>query len=462
MSNSNQPFTERNLANIKRRFYEKTEEAGRLPSKPHVQQEMTLRRTRMRKAVSIPIVAILSIGVLTGAAAAMNIVDLSAVLHFLDKSRLDILTPVNRSSEDQGIRMDILGAVRDGDTAEIYVALTDLTGHRVTDTLDVYDFSVTGGQAHNAQLVHYDETTKKAIVRFLVQGEHLKDRITVKIGSFLTGAQMNEDIDVNLNWSALLERQTEDAIVTLDRQEGGISGIGGQQYDEIISQSTIPVLKPGQMHISVPGLEWMYISNVGMVNGKLHIQVNPDAEMGSYNHGYFYFVDDQGREQDIPLSSISYGSYEKDGVRMGGDYEEYIFDIPDIRELQRLHLKGKFTSYDAFVKGSWKTTFDLKQSTVKKKAMLQHSSNHSSTHSNSGPLNVEVSELGVTLTGDLSEIDSEHLDLRIVLQDGATIGADSGFVQLDQDIVKWISTETIPVSEIRELIVNGISIPLHD
>lgn len=458
MSNPNQPFTARNLANIKRRFYEKTDEAGLLPDKPHKQQEPTLRRTRMRKAVSIPIVAILSIGVLTGAAAAMNIVDLSAVLHFLDKSRLDILSPVNRSSEDQGIRMDILGAVRDGDTAEIYVALTDLTGHRVTDTLDVYDFSVTGGRANNAQLVHYDETAKKAIVRFLVQGEHLKDRITVKISSFLTGSQTNEDIDVDLNWSALLERQTEDAIVTLDPMKDWISGGSGPQYDEITSQPSIPVLKPDQLHISVPGLAWVYISNVGMVNGKLHIQINPDAEMGTYNHGYFYFVDDQGLEQDILLAGLSYGSYEKDGVQMGGDYEEYIFDIPDIRELQHLHLKGKFTSYDAFVKGSWESTFDLKQSTAKKKAALQHASNQS----NSGPLNVEVSELGVTLTGDLSEVDSEHLDLRIVLQDGTTIGADSGFVQLDQDIVKWISTETIPVSHVRELILNGISVPLHD
>ncbi|WKL02249.1 hypothetical protein Q0F98_39355 [Paenibacillus amylolyticus] len=384
----------------------------------------------------------------------MGIIDLSTVLHFLGADRIGILQPVHQVSEDQGIRMEVIGAVRDGDTTEIYVSLSDLTGHRIDDTLDVYDYRVTGGNANNAQIIYYDEANKTAIVRFLIQGKVSKNRITVQINTLMSGTSLQDGYNVQVDWEKLLQEKQNNSYDILDRDR--ISGWGGTA-DIHLETDPIPVLHQDVTNVLVSGIDWMHISNIGFVEGKLHIQINPNNEIGEYNHGYFYFTDEQGQKLDIPQYSISYGRYMKNGVDIGGDYIEYVYDLSAVDELDKLRLQGSFTSISEVVQGNWKTTFNLSQNDLSKTGNVQLGANGASQ------ANVTLSVVGVTLTGEaLSKFRVEDLSIEVHLKDGTKLTGESGFLQLDKDLIKWISPKTIPVNDVSYLLINGEKVTLQD
>ncbi|KLU54998.1 hypothetical protein EL84_23150 [Paenibacillus sp. VT-400] len=470
MRKSEKEFTEQNLFNIKKLFYDKLAlnepptvtrsdssfyPSVLYPSAPSAQTKKSMnKRKRYRKAIYIPVTAALSLCLVTGAAASVGIIDLSTVLHFLGVDRIGILQPVHQVSEDQGIRMEVIGAVRDGDTTEIYVSLSDLTGHRIDDTLDVYDYRVTGGNANNAQIIHYDDANKTAIVRFLIQGKVSKNRITVQINTLMSGASRQDGYNVQVDWEQLLQEKQNNNYDIVDQDR--ISGLGGTT-DIQLETDPIPVLHQDVTNVPVEGIDWMHISNIGFVEGKLHIQINPNNEIGEYNHGYFYFTDEQGQKLDIPEYSVSYGHYMKDGVGYGGDYEEFVYDLSAVDNLDKLRIQGSFTSISEVVQGNWKTTFNLSQNALSKTGNIQLDAN--------GGLqaNVTLSPVGVTLTGEaLSMIRMEDLSIKVHLKDGTKLTGESGFLQLDQDFIKWISPKTIPVNDVSYLLINGEKVTLQD
>lgn len=467
MRKSDKEFTEQNLFNIKKLFYDKL--ALNEPSTvtrsdssfyppvlyPSAQTKKSMnKRKRYRKAIYIPVTAALSLCLVTGAAASMGIIDLPSILHFLGADRIGILQSVHQVSEDQGIRMEVIGAVRDGDTTEIYVSLSDLTGQRIDETLDVYDYRVTGGNANNAQIIHYDEANKTAIVRFLIQGKVSKNRITVQINTLMSGTSLQDGYNVQVDWEKLFQEKQNNNYDIVDQDR--ISGLGGKT-DIHLENDPIPVLHQDVTNVPVSGIDWMHISNMGFVDGKLHIQINPDNEIGEYNHGYFYFTDEQGRKLDIPEYSVSYGHYMKDGVGYGGDYEEFVYDLSAVDDLDKLRLQGSFTSISEVVQGNWKTTFNLSQNGLSKTGNVQLDANGASQ------ANVTLSAVGVTLTGEArSKIRMENLSIEVHLKDGTKLTGKSGFLQLDQDLIKWISPKTIPVNDVSYLLLNGEKVTLQD
>ncbi|WP_458122734.1 hypothetical protein [Paenibacillus sp. Z3-2] len=462
MGESEKQFTEKNLENIKKLFYDKLvlhETRPKLRPDSSIDSSVQTKksrnkRKRYRKAIYIPITAALSLCLVTGAAASVGIIDLSSVLHFLGADRIGILQPVHQVSEDQGIRMEIIGAVRDGDTTEIYVSLSDLTGQRIDETLDVYDYRVTGGNANNAQIIHYDEANKTAIVRFLIQGKVSKNRITVQINTLMSGASRQDGYNVQVDWEQLLQEKQNNNYDIVDQDR--ISGLGGKT-DFHLENDPIPVLHQDVTNVPVEGIDWMHISNIGFVEGKLHIQINPDNEIGEYNHGYFYFTDEQGQMLDIPEYSVSYGHYMKDGVGYGGDYEEFVYDLSAVDDLDKLRLQGSFTSISEVVQGKWKTTFNLSQHALSKVGNTR-------LNAYGGlQVNVTVSAVGVTLTGEaLSKIRMEDLSIEVHMKDGTSLNAALGFLQLEQDLIKWISPTTIPVNDVSYLLLNGQKVILQD
>ncbi|MEK3920767.1 hypothetical protein [Paenibacillus sp. FSL K6-2393] len=467
MRKSEKEFTEQNLFNIKKLFYDKLalnepptvtrSDSSFYPPVlyPSAQTKKSMnKRKRYRKAIYIPVTAALSLCLVTGAAASVGIIDLSTVLHFIGADRIGILQPVHQVSEDQGIRMEVIGAVRDGDTTEIYVSLSDLTGHRIDDTMDVYDYRVTGGNANNAQIIHYDDANKTAIVRFLIQGKVSKNRITVQINTLMSGTSLQDGYNVQVDWEQLLQEKQNNNYDILDQDR--ISGLGGKT-DIQMETDPIPVLHQDVTNIPVEGIDWMHISNMGFVDGKLHIQINPDNEIGEYNHGYFYFTDEQGKKLDIPEYSISYGHYMKGQVRFGGDYIEHVYDLSTVDQLDKLRLQGSFTSISEVVKGNWKTTFNLSENGLSKTGNVQLDANGASR------ANVSLSAVGVTLTGEaLSKIRVEDLSIEVHLKGGTNLSGASGFLQLDQDLIKWISPKTIPVNDVSYLLINGEKVTLQD
>jgi hypothetical protein len=61
--------------------------------------------------------------------------------------------------------MNVVAAMNDDEMAVIYVTMQDLTGNRIDESLDIYDYSLSSAHIFNSQLVHYDKATKTATLR---------------------------------------------------------------------------------------------------------------------------------------------------------------------------------------------------------------------------------------------------------------------------------------------------------
>jgi len=445
MSKQSLEFTEENLSNIKVKFYKK---AG---------IEMTQPAQKYKKKfLAIPIVAVISLCLVTSAAG-MGVIDLSFLSKFIGKDMVSFLQPVGQVGEDQGIKMETLAAINDDEMAAIYFKMTDLTGNRIDYKLDIYDYFVKGATTHNTQLIHYDEATKTATMRMLVNGgKKLNGKnITVRIDSFMSGGMTEKEYNPGFDLYSLLKDKPASGTTFLNRQTDDISGFGGKGIDDIRKQEEIAVLEKDKLHISLPGMDWQYISNIGFVDGKLHIQVNPESNMGRFNHGYFYFTDLNGNRQDIAMYSISYGGYEIDRVHTGGDYIESVYDISDISQLKDLKLSGYFTTYTDYVQGNWKTSFDMESTTDTKQASVDMKL------ADAVITNVEVSTLGITLEGKgLNEIGSSDDNIAIHYKDGSVIHSDST-ISSSSNRVKLLYPEVIDIENVDFVTINGQHIQLQ-
>lgn len=409
---------------------------------------------RYRKVIYIPVAAALSLCIVTGAASAIGIIDLTSVLHFLGGDRMAILQPVHQVSEDQGIRVEVIGAVRDGDTTEVYVSVSDLISNRIDENLEVYEYSLTGGKASNAQTIYYDKSTKSAIVRFVTQGNSSPNRMTIRINTLMSGASREDGYRVPVDWNLLFQQRDKNIYEILNSDE--ISGLGGKIVNEMDVDS-FQVLGKDQTNIAVQGVNWMYISNIGFVNGKLHVQINPDNEIGGYNHGFFYFTDEEGQKLNIPEYSISYGRYMKDGVGYGGDYTEYVFDLSSIEGPDKFRLQGSFTNIDEVIRGKWETSFNLNKHTASKSGHVRLNENRGTQ------VNVNLSTIGVTLSGeDMRELRMEDLEIELHLKDQTKQISTSGLLKIDNNLIKWISPETISVEDVSDLFINGQKVILKE
>ena len=82
-----------------------------------------------------------------------------------------LLQPIEVACEDNGIKMEVIGAMNDDEMAVIYITMKDLEGDRIDKTLDIYNYRLTGTHISNCQIVHFDEATKTATLRMQANGE---------------------------------------------------------------------------------------------------------------------------------------------------------------------------------------------------------------------------------------------------------------------------------------------------
>ena len=81
-----------------------------------------------------------------------------------------LLQPIEVACEDNGIKMEVIGAMNDDEMAVIYITMKDLEGDRIDKTLDIYNYRLTGTHISNCQIVHFDEATKTATLRMQANG----------------------------------------------------------------------------------------------------------------------------------------------------------------------------------------------------------------------------------------------------------------------------------------------------
>ncbi|MGM9662692.1 MAG: hypothetical protein ACI3WR_06320 [Oscillospiraceae bacterium] len=254
------------------------------------------------------------------------------------------LKPVRLSCEDNGVRMEVVSAAIDGDTAEILLSLRDLTGDRVDETTDLFDsYSIHRPFSSSAtcRLERYDQDTRTAY--FLIHltqwdGREIGGKkITFSFSRFLSKKQnfSGPIPEVDLSTAApAAEAQTK---VDLRGWSGSAA------CDRFLLPGSGPDYSP------VPGVT---ITALGYIDGKLHVQAYYEDILETDNHGTLWLRAENGAEYSCEAS----GSFWDEEQR--GSYEEYVFSVP-AEDLAGCTLWGDLTVCGSLTEGNWQVTFPL-------------------------------------------------------------------------------------------------------
>lgn len=275
-----------------------------------------------------------------------------ALLYSISPAAAQFFKPVNRSDEDNGIRLTVDSVYLHSDTVEVYVALQDLTGDRLDETTDLFDsYRINRGFDCSATCsrVGYDAQTRTA--RFLISitsfdGQDIEgDKLTFSLGRLLTGKTETEGAVTGLDLAA--------AQAEPDTQRAALRGFGGSSADVLRSKIdgsyTADMLVPtGTLAAPAPGVT---VTAMGYIDGLLHIQVLYENIYQTDNHGQLWL--ENGAEKLECLGSLSF--FAENG---SDSFEEYVFDVSPA-QLADCTLYGSFVTADTLIEGGWEITFPL-------------------------------------------------------------------------------------------------------
>lgn len=286
-------------------------------------------------------------------AVAANVPAIYELMYLVSPATAQFFMPVQEACEDNGIRMEVVAAYVDGDTARIYVTLQDLISNRVDETTDLFDsYSIHRPFASSAycERVGYDETTGTATFLITVSQWGNRrisgSRMTFSVRNFISNKQVHEGVALDVDLSSVHGEHATKTVTT--------TGGGGPNYAEHRpSDSRATVLVPSPSIMSpVDGID---VTGIGYMDGKLHIQTAVKDNLKNDNHGYFFLKDKAGNERLYDYS-VSFIGYTRDGSRV--DYKQHVFVMPPA-ELADYTLHGTFFTSGLYTEGRWRVTFSL-------------------------------------------------------------------------------------------------------
>lgn len=413
-------------------------------------------------AASFAAVMVLSVGTLAAAP------ELRESLKGLSEDTIAILQPVNQVSEDQGIRMEVLGAVNDGGVAVAFLSLQDTTGQgRVSDTVRLMDCQISDDLGIAiANVVSYDETTETAILRLEGMGGDADagEKITVSARSLLSGEQQVSDESTGYTVSELIA--SGPAAEYAPPEEGLIMGsmagvddpenaeITLEEIDQLKDSGKVPVLEPWAEGLKIDGVDWATVAAAAKIGNQLHIQYNTDSVLGGVNSLSFRLKDSSGQILDLPMLELNIGPRtELSRELYYTETNEYVLFLPEGQDASDMEVVYSGTTYDSLTQGNWSTTFRLEQ--VKERLQSRQELDVGGWTVES----VTVSPVSVTVrgSGDLWDMGGEMPEVRVWLQDGTQVEASSAGTSIDGEDVTLNSmfNEILDLSQVKTVTLNG-------
>lgn len=277
------------------------------------------------------------------------------LLYRLSPRAAQYFMPVQMSAEDQGIRMEVVSARIYENTAEIYIAMEDLTGDRIDETTDLYDsysihrpFDATG----TCERAGYDAASGRVFFLIKLQEQSgtgsahsiTGDKITFSVQEFLSRKSTYENMVIPLDLTCLPENPK-----VKETEPNGFSG----DCEIWKNLHTAAVLVPN-ITVSILPSDGIRLTAIGYQDGMLHIQTAMEDTLENDNHGYLWLEDEEGTCESV--CSISFQEESENGHSV--TYHEQVFDISEER-LSGCTLHGRFVISGQKTEGNWRVTFPL-------------------------------------------------------------------------------------------------------
>lgn len=348
------------------------------------------RPASIRKGVLIPVIALLLLCLAMAVAGATS-ETVNGWLYQQWPRLATLLMPVNMSCEDQGIRMEVISAVAEGNEVLINYSMQDLEGSRIDENSSAcFDMIYAGTNNYNGGGYDsvYDPEEKKLYASTCLNTETAidpQDRNVILYTNLLENARKT-----TVDLLPLLKQYRnqaeavpvpENAVACTGYQDGEFCSVWG----DIDSIWTIPdslrVLdqsRSPEIRLS----DHVFLSGIGMVDGLMHIQLHitvpkevsiPGTAENSwktveyvpcsawielYDTETGFDADDQNRRQDKLPGGISTLYWEAEGA--GGERWEEIILTPDSEPEETQTFTAEIIESSVPISGDWRIKIPMR------------------------------------------------------------------------------------------------------
>lgn len=313
------------------------------------------------KSKRMVIAVITIICLMTTTVIAANIPAFQNLLGKISPDTAKFIEPVEEVCIDQGIKMEVVAVARYDNMVKAYITFQDLEENRIGKDLSFLDyFGIKGENSYGSStwgwcLIDYDEVNKKATI--LVEANNDTkfegENLTFAVSNIFYDNKSYEDYEIGIDLTKISHNPSYVNATT----KQFMSWSHGKSYGGLHSDDEIvPILDPHVLDFKFPDIKTSMISNIGIIDEKLHVQVWRDENFEGQDVN-IYLKNSKG-EKIYSDTVISFGIDEAKRPTRNANYpsyDEYIFDI-DVNDLDEYKLLGKFNTSNE-LKGNWQVSF---------------------------------------------------------------------------------------------------------
>lgn len=260
-----------------------------------------------------------------------------------------VFKPVQKSCEDNGVRMEVISASIEGDKASFYISIQSDEIDETVDLYDSYHINCPFDSVGHVSFSEFDENTNTAYFMVNIEtmnGEKIPSgKVTFSVRELIFNKHKFEGAIDGIDLSEVPENPPT-------MKEVNYRGHSSKYETDISDYS---YLIPSDEPLAVPA-DGVSLTGIGYINGKLHIQTYYEDILKADNHGSVYLVDENGNRFDDDEDFVDVSFWDDEGK---GSYDEKIFSI-DYNELENYSLMGCFYTSNGYKSGDWEVTFRMK------------------------------------------------------------------------------------------------------
>lgn len=434
---------------------------------------------RRRRWPVSAVAAVVISAVLVGTAAAAILGGFDWFIEKFNPAFGEIVEPVEISCEDQGIRMEVIGAQKYGNMAIVYLSLQDISGqNRLTEQTNFNDgFSVrtisqtqeatgrvdevvSSGFSWKQKMLYLEEETNTIYYEFNITVDSDSPlSAPFELGSSLIYFDEKDYKNEPISLSLSGVREAEAISIGEDQVWGGTTNVA----DDLVGPKMI--LAPGNYAPMPHGEDDQWISNIGIVDGKLHVQIGKvwNEEFGSSDASLSLMTSDGeliGADYKLMLLSDEDDHLLDPDENDYGDavykYEESVFPV-STEDLGTYTLCYTGSVYSG-VEGKWNVTVNLSDTSQQMRIRTNNIpiEGYLFEHMTLSPLGLQVIgsyEEDEYMVGEMS-LEVETADGVIPLEYGG--GSYNGQEQTFN--LHWNTKTPLDVTTVTAIIINGTRI----
>ncbi len=320
---------------------------------------------RLPRAALVLCTVLLVLGIATALAATNE--SFNARLYELWPEAARALMPVNLTCDDQGIRLEIISAVNQDSDLLVTYSLEDLEGDRINQMVLSYLYLETElsqySESSQALMGEYDAETRKMIYAQHEQYDSVLNE-DGKIIARLKDLWPKESVTVDLRpYAGRLNDPVQTMPVPLS-----VSVLG--PYWEGPLPDALRILDSNSS-AEIPLYESVYLSGIGMIDGRLHVQLHfSDCHPIEYSPECFFapysalisLRDGQGESLyagDLTEKALSVLSWGGDADYGAPEWMEFFFAV-DPESVENAEFTLLITKNLAPIQGDWEISIPLR------------------------------------------------------------------------------------------------------